>query len=41
MLYFTQEELKPSENTLNLIRQIAHTYRTVQVNGRREVYCLN
>ncbi|SET10287.1 hypothetical protein [Prevotella sp. kh1p2] len=41
MKYFTPEEMKPSEQTLNLIRQIAHTYRVVNINGRNESYCLN
>ena len=31
---FTSEELKPSEKTLNLIRQIAYTYRVIKVNGK-------
>ena len=38
---FTQEELKPSEKTLNIIRQIAYTYRAIKVNGKLETYCLN
>ena len=41
MKYFTPEEANPSENTLNIIRQIAHTYRVFRLNGRNEVYCLN
>ncbi len=41
MGYFTQEESKPSLKTLNLIRQIAYTYRAIKLNGRTEVYCLN
>ena len=41
MQYFTQEELKPSEHVLNIIRQIAYSYRTINVNGRTEVFCLN
>jgi hypothetical protein len=41
MKYFTPEEMKPSEQTLNLIRQIAYTYRVVKINGRNESYCLN
>ena len=41
MNYFTSEELKPSEQTLNLIRQIAHCYKSIQVNGQRCTYCLN
>ncbi|MDD6854439.1 MULTISPECIES: hypothetical protein [Prevotella] len=38
---FTNEDFNPSERTLNLIRQIAYTYRTVEINGRKEAYCLN
>ena len=41
MQFFTQEEVKPSEHVLNMIRQIAYNYRTIKVNGRTEVYCLN
>ena len=38
---FTKEELTPSEKTLNIIRQIAYTYRVMKVNGKLETYCLN
>ncbi len=38
---FTPEEMKPSEKTLNIIRQIAYTYRVMKVNGKLEAYCLN
>lgn len=41
MEYFTSEELNPSERTLNIIRQIAYTYRALKVNGHYEMYCLN
>jgi len=42
MMYFTQEEeLCPSEKTLDFIRQFAYTYRSVNINGRQEAYCLN
>ncbi len=41
MKYFTQEELKPSESTLNFIRQLAYTYRVVRLQNSNEVYCLN
>ena len=41
MKYFTQEEKKPSSKTLNLIRQIAYTYRVIKMNGQGEAYCLN
>ena len=36
MKYFT-----PSEKTLQIIRQIAYTYRVIKVNGKNEVFCLN
>ncbi|WP_262503302.1 hypothetical protein [Prevotella intermedia] len=38
---FTKEEMKPSEKTLNIIRQIAYTYRAMKVNDKLETYCLN
>ncbi|EHG17024.1 hypothetical protein HMPREF9138_00352 [Prevotella histicola F0411] len=38
---FTSEELKPSEKTLNIIRQIAYTYRAIKINGKVESFCLN
>lgn len=41
MKHFTQEELSPSEKTLNLIRQIAYTYRVFKMNGSTEPFCLN
>lgn len=41
MKYFTHDEITPSEKTLNLIRQIAYTYRVIKMNGRTEAYCLN
>lgn len=41
MKYFTTEELRPSEQTLNIIRQIAHTYRVIKKNGYNTSYCLN
>lgn len=41
MKYFTSEELKPSEATLNLIRQLARTYRVVDINNKKTSYCLN
>lgn len=39
--YFTQEECEPSNKTLNIIRQIAYTYRVMKMNGRPKAYCLN
>lgn len=41
MKHFTQEDLKPSEKTLNIIRQIAYTYRAMRANGSTLSYCLN
>lgn len=38
---FTSEELKPSEKTLNIIRQIAYTYRFIKINGKMQTFCLN
>ena len=40
MNYFTPEETKPSENTLNMIRQIAYSYHAIR-SGKINVYCLN
>lgn len=41
MKYFTPEELNPSEVTLNLIRQLARTYRVVDIDNQKTSYCLN
>ncbi len=41
MKHFTQEDIKPSELTLNIIRQIAYTYRMIKGNGQKKAYCLN
>jgi len=42
MKHFTsKEEHQPSEKTLNLIRQIAYTYRTIYINDKTETFCLN
>ncbi|KXB81483.1 hypothetical protein HMPREF3034_01871 [Prevotella sp. DNF00663] len=41
MKIFTQEELKPSEQTLHIIRQIAYHYRVANVNGKETVCCFN
>lgn len=41
MKYFTQEELQPSEKTLNFIRQIAYSYRLAQANNRNKPYCVS
>lgn len=41
MEYFTQEDLRPSERTLRIIRQIAYTYRVIKMNGKYEGLCMN
>lgn len=42
MKYFTQEELKPSERTLDIIKQIAYTYRVIKLSdGTIVPLCLN
>lgn len=41
MTYFTHEETTPSASTLNLIRQIAYTYRTVKLTHKTVAVCLN
>ena len=38
MKHFTPEQLKPREQTLNLIRQFAYTYR---VSNNQQAYRLN
>jgi hypothetical protein len=38
---FTSDKLQPSEKTLNIIRQIAYTYRTMKLRGKVVNYCLN
>ena len=41
MQYFTPDEIRPSERTLNIIRQIAYTYRVMKSNGKPMAFCLN
>ncbi len=41
MQYFTHEDLNPSERTLNIIRQVAYSYRVLKMNGSIQQYCLN
>ncbi len=42
MKYFTQEKLNPSERTLEIIKQIAYTYRVMKLaDGTQMPYCLN
>ena len=37
MQIFTYEEMNPSEKTLKLIKEIAHTYRV----ANQQAFCLN
>ena len=39
--FFTLETASPSEKTLNIIRQIAYSCRSIKVNGKCELVCLN
>jgi len=41
MKHFTPEDVKPSEQTLSIIRRIAYTYRVVKATGNVDSYCLN
>lgn len=41
MKYFTHEEPNPTETTLNIIRQIAHTYRTIKGGNQPMPCCMN
>lgn len=41
MQYFTPEEIRPSEQTLNIIRQIARNYRVDKQTGEIDRMCLN
>lgn len=41
MIFSTLEEFQPKEKTLNLIRQIAYTYRSLNFRGEEDFYCLN
>ena len=38
--YSTSDEQRPSKKTINMIKQIAYTYRTIKMNGRYEAFCL-
>lgn len=38
---FTSEELKPSEKTLHIIRQIAYSYRVIKIDGKMRSSYLN
>lgn len=39
--FFTLEKKSPSEETINIIKQIAYTYRAIKTNGNVEMICLN
>ena len=41
MKYFTAEEMRPSEQTLHIIRQIAYYYRSIAIKGKEKSYCFN
>ena len=42
MMYFTPDNLNPSEETIELIKQIAYTYRVIRMkDGTTMPYCLN
>lgn len=41
MAYFIREDKQPSAATLNIIRQVAYSYRVANINGRNEAYSLN
>lgn len=39
--YSTSDEQRPSKKTINMIKLIAYTYRTIKMNERYETFCLN
>lgn len=41
MKHFTPEEMKPSEKTLAVIRQMAYSYTSLVKSGLPKSYCLN
>ena len=41
MQIFTLEEVKPSDYTLHIIKQIAYSYKVKKQNGRQELFCLS
>lgn len=41
MKIFTPDEARPSELTLNIIRQIAYAYRVMKSDGHDEAYITN
>lgn len=38
---FTSEEIRPSEKTLEFLRQFARLYRAGKRNGMDKIYCVN
>lgn len=38
---FTFEKKSPSVETINIIKQIAYTYRAISINGNAKMICLN
>lgn len=41
MKYFTQEEARPSDLSLNIVRQFAYAYNALKMRGQTGMYCLN
>ena len=41
MTNFTQEEIKPSEQTLAIIRQMAYSFNFLRLNSVPKQYCLS
>lgn len=41
MSYFTNDDTRPSEKTLDIIRQAAYTYRVMKYEGVSGFYSLN
>jgi hypothetical protein len=41
MNYFTPEDSEPSDQTLNIIRQIAYRYRVVKGEDCAQPLCMN
>lgn len=41
MKYFTQEEARPSDLSLNIVRQFAYAYNALKTRGQTGMYCLN
>ena len=41
MKKFTQDNVCPSEKKIQIIKQIAYSYRTFKENNKNKSYCLN